>query len=73
MKKNRECSWRRLNLDIGEKPQVPANATWPCATVVVGEYSRKSLSIKKNRECSSTRLNLDIGERRQVPGYATAS
>jgi len=25
-----------------EKPQVPASAAWPCATVLVGEYYRKS-------------------------------
>ena len=35
MKKNRECSSTRLNLDIGERPQVLAGAAWPCATVVV--------------------------------------
>jgi len=26
-----------LSLDIGERPQVPANAARPCATVVVRE------------------------------------
>src|SRR6185437_5153736 len=41
-KKNRECNSTPLNLDIGERPRVPAGAAWPCTTVLVREYHRKS-------------------------------
>jgi len=45
MKKNREGSSTRLSLEIGESPQVPASAAWPCATVLV-RNTRKSHTTK---------------------------